>query len=165
MSRNSARQCREDLVSIFSHQTTSILSLNTYLSDIKDRIAANDVDALSNVLQQDNLPAIDLNELEREQHRVLSVYGYDSGISELESCIAWCDQDNQVQLQYQQASEALKQLQHSIQINDLLVSKGKNRIRRALQMLTGQSNQQNSVTYTNKGEAQDSVENRSIARA
>lgn len=165
MNRISAQQCREDLVKIFSHQTSRLVSLNTYLLQIKDKIATNDVDALNEVLQQDILPFEELNELEHERHRLLSAYGFDRGNGELEKCIAWCDLDNQVQRQHQQLSEALTQLQHSIQINDLLISKGKSRIRRGLQMLTGQSNLQNTLTYTNSGAAQDSVENRTIARA
>ena len=165
MTSESAQQCRKDLIEIFSHQTTKLLSLNAYLLDIKERIAANDVDALNSVLQQDISPVEALEELELQRQNLLSVYGFDYGKDELEKCIAWCDRENQAELGYQQLSDALSQLKHSIQINDLLVSKGKKRIRRALQLLTGQNNLQNTVTYTDSGETQESAEHRSIARA
>ena len=165
MSRISAQRCREDLIKIFYHQETRLLSLNAYLIDVKDRIAANDVDALNDILQQDILPVEELNELEHQRHRLLAIYGFDYEKHELEKCIAWCDIDNQVEQKYQQVNEALAQLQHSVQINDFLVNKGKSKIRRALHILTGQNKFQQSVTYTHSGEAQDSAENRSLARA
>lgn len=164
MTKISAQRCREDLIKIFNHQETMLLSLNAYLIDVKDRIAANDVDALNDILQQDILPVEELNELEHQRHRLLAVYGFDSEKQELEKCIAWCDIDNQIAQKYQQVNEALAQLQHSVQINDLLVNKGKSKIRRALHILTGQNNLQQTVTYTHSGEAQDSAENRSLAR-
>ncbi|MFV2031412.1 MAG: flagellar protein FlgN [Gammaproteobacteria bacterium] len=164
MSRNFAQQCREDLMQLFSQQSTQLLSLNAYLVDIKDRIADNNVEALNDALQQEILPAGELDDLERQRQRLLSAYGFEGAENGIEKCIAWCDLDHQVKNRYQQLGEALLQLQHSLQINDLLVNKGKNRIRRALHMLTGQSNLQNTVIYTKGGEARDSAENRSIAR-
>ena len=165
MSRISAQRCREDLVKIFDLQADKLQSLNAYLTDLKDRIAANDVDALNQALQQDILPVDELNELERQRHRLLSAYGFDYENNELKKCIAWCDVDNQVEKEYQRVNKALSQLQDSIQINDLLINKGKNRIRRALHILTGQNNLEKTVTYTHSGEAMDSAENRSIAKA
>ncbi len=165
MTRISVQRCRDDLIKIFDHQATKLLSLNAYLIDVKDRIAANDLDALNDVLQQDILPVEELNELERQRHRLLADYGFDYEKNELEACIAWCDIENQVEHKYQQVNKVLAQLQHSIQINDLLVNRGKSKVRRALHILTGQNKLQKTVTYTQSGEARDSAENRSIARA
>ena len=120
---------------------------------------------MNDVLQQDILPVEELNELERQRHRLLADYGFDYEKNELEACIAWCDIENQVEHKYQQVNEALAQLQHSIQVNDLLVNRGKSKVRRALHILTGQNKLQKTVTYTQSGEARDSAENRSIARA
>ena len=160
-----AQRCREDLIKIFRRQTEKFLSLSANLVELKDIIAANDVAALNQVLQKDILPVDEINALEYERNQVLSIYGYDNNKDELKKCSAVCDRNKEVEAEFLKANNALSQLQVSIQTNDLLINQSKNRVRRALHILTGQNNLEKTVTYTHSGETRDDAEKRAIARA
>lgn len=161
MITTSAQQCHDELYHLFETQTCELQAINSYLSEIKNAVAENDVDALNNLVSRQALPIKEVENLQVQQHQLMSNYNFESNNAGLESCIDWCDRQGKLSQQYQAFKDAMLVLQHSLQISDMLVSKGQNRVRQSLYLLTGQT--VNARTYTSTGESQDSTDGRSIA--
>jgi flagellar biosynthesis/type III secretory pathway chaperone len=159
-------QCRERLSELMQAQNDRITSANEYLLVIRKAIADNQLDKLQQSLASPDLAIEDIETLEQRRHQVLASFGFDQDNDGLEKCIAWCD-DEQKQLSglYRQLIKNLVDLQHSIQVNSLLVNKGQQRVKRSIGILTGVGTSTTCKTYGSKGETIDHAGRRGIAVA
>jgi hypothetical protein len=161
MNKSSPQQCHFDLAQLLETQTDELQAINSYLTRIKNAVAENDIEKLNQLVAQQRLPIKEIEDLQAQRHSLMSTYNFESNNAGIEQCIEWCDQQGKLAQGYQTFKQELMQLQRSLQISDLLVSKGQNRIRQSLHLLTGQSD--NAKTYTSSGQSMDSTDGRSIA--
>lgn len=158
--------CREQLIVLLNAHTAKMSAANEYLVNIKNAIAENKIDALSRTLTEPALPIDDIEALELQRHQLLASYGFSENLDGFEKCVAWCDNDQgEVAELYQKLVHSLVQLQHSIQLNSLLVNKGKDRIRRSIGILTGLGNPSSYKTYSSEGKTLQPSGQRDIAIA
>lgn len=165
MNLQAAQQCFQKLNALLSQQTDEIDGINSYLDEIKNAIAANEIESLNTLLTQQRLPTEDINNLESQRHQLLDVYGFEFTQEGLEKCISECDKNGLLTERYELFQQALSRLQRSIQVNSLLINKNKNRIRKSLNLLTGQQNSDNAKTYSSNGQASGYSSKRSLAQA
>jgi len=166
MNAQSPQQCHKDLLTLLIRQTDELEAINAYLVDIKAAIAEGETEVLNKLLTQQRLPIAEMEDLESQRHRLLEIYGYQADREGLLGCIAWCDNEEIIARQYELFRQALLRLQRGIQVNSLLVSKGKERVRQSLQLLVGQANNEQAITttYASNGKTDDDSLLRSIAR-
>jgi flagellar biosynthesis/type III secretory pathway chaperone len=159
-------QCREKLTALLEAHTSKIAIANEYLTNIKNAIAENKLETLNQNISNPELPIQEIEQLDQQRHHLLNEFGFGEGIDGFEKCVAWCDNDvKQISELYQKLIQSLQQMQHSIQINNLLVNKGRDRIRRSIGILTGQGNDSNHKIYTSTGKAEHDNGQRAIAVA
>ena len=161
-----SRQCREQLVELLQAHNTRITGATEYLASIKLAIAENRLEDLQNSLSNPEFAIDDIEQLEQQRYQLLSDYGFDQDSEGFEKCMNWCDNEQkQVAGLYQQLIQGLVQLQHSIQVNSLLINKGRDRVRRSLGILTGLGATGNCKTYSSDGKALNTSGQRDIAIA
>ncbi len=165
MNNQSPETCHTKLMALLVHQTEELDAINTYLGEIKSAIVENDTESLNTLITQQRLPIAEMDDLENQRNGLLKVYGYQVGREGLLSCIAWCDKDEAISRQYELFRQALLRLQRAIQVNSLLVSKGRERVRQSLQLIMGQPASGEVTTYSSIGKTEDSNSHRTIARA
>ena len=166
MNTASPDQCRQELSQLLEVQLGKIDEVNAYLVTLKTSIAQNDIEAMNDSLSQTSLPITDIEALENNRNQLLVRYGFEVDKDGHEACIAWCDNlEGELSTQYQSLTGSLMKLQRSIQVNDLLVNKGQERIRRSVGVLTGQTNTAVSNTYSKSGQARTVINKRSITSA
>jgi flagellar biosynthesis/type III secretory pathway chaperone len=166
MSSAMPRQCQQALSQLFQTQLARVDELNLFLIRLKASIAQNDSEAINTTLSENNLPINEIEEFENSKNKLLNQYGFEVNIKGQAACIKWCDNDEGIlSKQYKLLSESLIQLQESIQINALLVNKGQDRIRRSVNLLTGQVNNEKSSTYSKNGQTNLTANKRSISQA
>ena len=158
--------CRRQMLELLEAQIKSIGAANDYLLNIKNAIAANKLDNLDPLLDNPELPIEDILEIEQQRFGLLQNFGFESDSTGFEMCVTWCDNSkHELTEAHQQLTNGLTQLQHSIQLNNLLIGKGKDRVRRSIGILTGQGSTMQSKTYSNKGQTLESASQRNIAIA
>jgi len=165
MNPQAAQQCFQKLNALLSQQTDELDDINSYLDEIKNTIAANDIESLNTLLAQQRLPAEDINNMENQRHQLLDDHGFEFTQEGLEKCISECDKNSLLAEKYEILQQALSRLQRSIQVNSLLIHKNKNRIRKSLHLLTGQQNSDNAKTYASNGQTSAYSSKRSLAQA
>ncbi len=159
-------ECRARLIELMQEHVKCIESANDYLAEIKTAIAENRIDDLQQSLSGQVLPMAEIERLEGLRHELLTSYGFDSGDDGFKKCIAWCDDDaGQVDALYQQLVQKLLKLQRSIQLNSLLVSKGQERVRGSIGILTGSAVANQAKTYSSQGKTVTDGNRRDIAIA
>ena len=159
-------QCREQLTALLEAHIARISSANDFLLAIKNAIAANQLENLQQSLANPELALDQIEQLEQQRHRLLSTYGFSENSDGFEKYVAWCDNEQgQVSGLYQQLIQGLVQLQHSIQLNNLLIARGQDRIRRSLGVLTGLGAMGNCKTYSSNGKTLSPAGQRDIAIA
>ena len=159
-------RCRERLIELLRAHNACIESANAYLESIKAAIAENRLEQLQQSLSSPELPMAEIDRLESERGALLQSFGFDGDDKGFEKCVAWCDDDNgQVAKLYQQLVQNLLKLQHSIQLNSLLVSKGQDRVRRSIGILTGIGGANQPKTYSSNGKTTTDGGRRDIAIA
>jgi len=159
-------QCREQLTALLEAHNARISSANDFLLAIKNAIAANQLENLQQSLANPELALDQIEQLEQQRHQLLSTYGFSENSDGFEKCVAWCDNEQgQVSGLYQQLIQGLVQLQHSIQLNNLLIARGQDRIRRSLGVLTGLGAMGNCKTYSSNGKTLSPAGQRDIAIA
>ena len=159
-------QCREQLTALLGAHIARISSANDFLLAIKNAIAANQPENLQQSLANPELALDQIEQLEQQRHQLLSTYGFSENSDGFEKCVAWCDNEQgQVSGLYQQLIQGLVQLQHSIQLNNLLIARGQDRIRRSLGVLTGLGAMGNCKTYSSNGKTLSPTGQRDIAIA
>ena len=166
MNPQAAQQCFQQLNALLSQQIDEFKGINSYLDEIKNAIAANEIESLNTLLTQQRLPTEDINNLESQRHQLLDVYGFEFTQEGLEKCISECDRNSVLAKQYELFQQSLSHLQRSIQVNSLLINKNQNRIRKSLHLLTtGQQNSDNARTYSSSGQTSGYSNKRSLAQA
>jgi len=159
-------ECQEQLTALLEAHNASISSANDYLLAIKNAIAANQLEKLQQSLSKPEFVLDDIEQLEQQRYQLLSTYGFSKNSDGFEKCVAWCDNEQgQVSGLYQQLIQGLVQLQHSIQLNSLLVTRGQDRVRRSLGVLTGLGAMANCKTYSSNGKTLSPAGQRDIAIA
>ena len=160
------QQCREQLTALLEEHNQRITSASEYLAGIKQAIAENQLESLQQSLSKPDFAVEDIEQLEQQRHQLLSDYGFSQDAQGFEKCMAWCDdKDQQISGLYKQLVQNLVQLQHTIQINSLLVNRGRDRVRRSLGVLTGLGTSGSCKTYSSDGKALGSSDPRNIAIA
>jgi len=164
MNAGSPKQCHKDLLALLGRQTDELEAINGYLGDIKAAISEGDTEVLNALLTQQRIPIAEMDDLESQRHRLLDIYGFQADREGLLSCIAWCDDQEILSRQYELFRQALLRLQRGIQVNSLLVNKGRERVRQSLQLLVGQATNEQGRTYASNGKTDDDSTLRSIAK-
>ena len=158
--------CRKQLIELMRAHIVRIDQARAYLTEIKQAIAENRVEQLQQSLANPQFSLSEIEQLEQQRLELLSQHGFDRDHSGFEACLKWCDDsDGTVNALYQQLVASLVQLQQSIQLNHLLVNKGKERLRRSIGILTGLSHSNSCKIYGSNGEAQNTLGQRNIAIA
>ncbi|MCP4490516.1 MAG: flagellar protein FlgN [Gammaproteobacteria bacterium] len=165
MNNPSPEPCHAELIALMARQSEELDTINTYLSEIKSAIVENDIESLDTLITRQRLPIAEMDDLENQRNRLLEKYGFKPGRNGLASCIAWCDRDAIISRQYEMFRQALQRLQRAIQINSLLVSKGREHVRQSLQLIMGQPISNRMTTYSSNGKTEDNNSHRTIARA
>lgn len=165
MSRLSQQECFQKLDSLLQRQTAELDDINAYLCDIKTVIADGDSEQLNQLLTRQRLPLAEMDDLESQRHKLLMLYGFEADKEGLLTCIHRCDQNDILNQRYQQFEQALLRLQHSIQLNSLLLNKSQKRVRQSLHLLTGQAASDQARTYSSSGLTQELNGGRKIAQA
>lgn len=158
--------CRQRLTDLLSAHNTRIGAANDYLLSIRNAIAANDLEKLRERLSHPEFEIDAIEQIEQQRHEVLAAFKFDQDSKGFEACIAWCDDEaGQLAALYAQLVENLVQLQHAIQLNNLLINKGRDRLRRSIGILTGLGAGANHKTYSSSGQTEQSLGRRDIAIA
>lgn len=161
-----AAQCRERLIELLLAHITSIAEANAYLLGFRNAIADDNLDALQQALRHPEAAFESIERLERQRHHLLGESGFSRDRAGFEECVRWCDDEHRrVSNLYRQLVDALVELQHSIQVNSLLVNKGKDRVRRTIGILTGHGESDDGNTYSRKGKTSEGASRRNIAIA
>ncbi|MDH3634287.1 MAG: flagellar protein FlgN [Gammaproteobacteria bacterium] len=146
------QQCREQLTALLEEHNQRITSASEYLAGIRQAIAENQLESLQDSLAKPEFVVDDIEQLEQQRYQLLSNYGFSQDADGFEKCMAWCDDGNQqVSALYQQLIQNLVRLQHSTQVNSLLVNRGRDRVRRSLGILTGLGTTGTCKTYSSDG--------------
>ena len=157
--------CRTKLGDLLQAQVGHICNAIQYLHSIKNAIADNDLGALQANLSSPDASIAAIERLERDRHQLLGEFGFDADCANFEHCIRWCDDDQQeLGKLFAELVAKLEELQHSIQVNSLLVNKGKTRVRRSIGILTGLGDSTDNI-YGRKGEKLEQNGRRNIAIA
>ena len=160
-----ADACREHIIELLNAHNSRIDAANDYLLEIKTAIAENRLDKLQQSIANP-LAMQEIEALEQQRHALLARYGFDQNQGGFEQCIDSCDDEaGSLSNLYQQLIQNLVKLQHSIQVNCLLVNKGQDRVRRSIGILTGHAGTGAAKTYSSDGKAIDPAGRRDIAIA
>ena len=163
MNKTSSQLCHDELSQLFETQISDLRAFNRFLTRLKNAVAENDIDGINNLVAQQKLPTAEIEKSLVKQQKLAWEFNFEANNTGLEKCINWCDEGGTLVRQYEEFKQELVLLQRSLQISNLLVSKGRNRVRQSLQLLTGQT--ANTRVYTSSGQSQDSTDGRSIAHA
>ena len=160
-----ANQCRDQLVSLLTQQIDCTATTNSYLTTLRQAIAENRLADLGDAISKPQDGMQKTEALEQERRALMESYGFATDRAGLEHCITWCDDAaGTLQALHQQLLKELVDLYRSLQVSNLLLNKGKQRIERALDVLTLQPAR--TKTYTASGTTQSSNNmKRSISRA
>ncbi len=165
MNNQSPETCHTKLMALLVHQTEELDAINTYLGEIKSAIVESDTESLNTLITQQRLPIAEMDDLESQRNCLLEMYGFKPDRDGLLSCIAWCDRGEAISRQYELFRQALLRLQRAIQVNSLLVSKGRERVRQSLQLIMGQPASEQVTTYSSRGKTEENNNYRTIAQA
>jgi flagellar biosynthesis/type III secretory pathway chaperone len=161
-----SKSCREQLIELLEAHNARINRATEYLANIKQAIAENRLENLQDSLSNPDFAVDDIERLEQQRYQLLSNYGFSQDSDGFEKCMAWCDDEQkQVSGLYQQLIQSLVQLQHAIQVNSLLVTRGRDRVKRSLGILTGLGAASNCKTYSSDGKTLSTPGRRDIAIA
>ncbi len=161
-----AVDCREAMGALLASHVAQIDAANAYLQEVKRAIAKSDLESLQRSLDQPEFDVDAIERLEDERHRLLETQGFTADFAGFERCIEWCDDaTGSLAGLYQNLVEGLIALQHSIQLNQLLVDRGRDRVRRSLCLLGGLAGAGQCKTYGSDGKAEQASGRRNIAIA
>ena len=157
--------CRDRLSELLGLQRERVAAASDFLRAFKDAIAQNDLDAMQGRLQAPAFSIEDIEQIERQRHELLDEFGFGRDAAGMESCLEFCDADGRVERLYQSLTADLVELQREIQLNRLLVERGRERVRRSIGVLTGLGSGAQDKTYGSSGKAELPRGRRDIAIA
>ena len=157
--------CRSRLNDLLQAHIGHIAEANQYLLSIRNAIAQNDLGAMQLNLENPDASIAAIERLENDRHELLVEFGFAGDHAGFEQCVHWCDDDShQLDDLFSRLITELEELQRSIQVNNLLVNKGKERVKRSIGILTGLGHSTGN-TYDHKGEKLEPSGRRNIAIA
>ena len=157
--------CRTRLRDLLEAHVGLIADANRYLGQIKSAIAQNDVEVLRHNLTTPDASIAAIEQLEPERRQLLVEFGFSGDCAGLEACVNWCDDESRhLGDLFSRLVGELEELQRAIQVNNLLINKGKDRIRRSIGILTGLGSAADN-TYGRQGQKLEDSGRRNIAIA
>lgn len=163
---NDTQICRQKMILLLQTHNIKINAAYDYLLSIRKAISENRLETLHQTLANPQLPVDEIEALEKQRHQIFDEYGFTSDQAGFEECVSWCDDESgRVSDLYRLLVQNLLELQHALQVNSLLVSKGKDRIRRSIGILTGVGRGNDHLGYSSKGESIQQMGTRDIATA
>ncbi len=162
----SQQECRDQLLDLMRAQNECIVTAHSRLDEIGQALSENKIDSLQRSLVSPDLGFEQLQQLEHQRHALLQRYGFETDAAAQTACIDWCDDANRQLASLNRDLVAnLQSLQRSIQLNNILVGKGRDRIRRSIGILTGQERVNQCKTYSSSGKTEQGPGQRDIAIA
>ena len=147
-------ECRRSLSQLLQDQQQRAEQALGFLQQVKQAVAEDDLGKLQDLLKQPGIPLVEIESIEAERQQLLQRFGFAADIDGFERCIAWCDDsEGGLASQNRELRDTLLDLQHQIQLNQMLVNKGQDRIRRSLGILTGMDTAAQGKTYDSAGKA------------
>lgn len=158
--------CRRELTRVLQAQQQRVSHASAFLKQVKQAVAEDNLDELQALLTQPGFSLGEIESIEAERRQLLQRFGFATDAEGYQRCIDWCD-DSDASLAEQNATlkTGLIDLQHQLQLNQLLVNKGQDRVRRSLGILTGMDTGIQGKTYDSAGKAALSPGRRDIAIA
>ena len=161
----SPADCRQSLQRLMRRQSRCIDDATEYLDEIKQAFVDNRLKGMQDLLAAPRFDLTEIETLEQERHRLLADYGYDRDERGFQLCIEWCDDaGRETSALYLELIDKLKTLQKAIQVNGLLIRKGRDRVQRSIGVLTGIA-VGDCKTYSSDGQTVDTARRRNIAIA
>ncbi len=159
-------ECRQALSRLLQAQQQRVADAGRFLQQVKQAVADDDLAVLQGLLAQPAIALAEIESSEAERRQLLQDFGFATDAEGFERCIEWCD-DDEASLASQNAAlrNELIDLQRQIQLNQLLVNKGQDRVRRSLGLLTGTDTATQGKTYDSAGKTARPAGRRDIAIA
>ena len=158
--------CRQALNRLLHAQQQRVGDASSYLQQVKQAVAEDNLDELQKLLAQPGFSLGEIESIEAERRKLLQRFGFTTDAEGFERCIDWCDDsDLSLATQNRLLRTELLELQRQIQLSQLLVNKGQDRVRRSLGILTGIDTGNQGKTYDSAGKAALPPGRRNIAIA
>ncbi len=147
-------ECRQILSRLLQSQQQRVASARQFLQQVKEAVAEDDIASLQGLLEQPGIALTEIESIEAERQQLLQRFGFGTDAEEFERCLHWCDDSNaSLAARNQDLRQELIELQRQLQLNQLLVNKGQDRVRRSLGILTGMDTASQGKTYDSAGKA------------
>lgn len=158
------KQSSTPLFQVMQQQLTLIQDYCAHLERIKQAITQNEIDSLSQLLLQSELDIKKLQQSQQQLALTLQDLGFKDTQSDLTQAVE-AYHDNDLSKLHQALSDALKQFENTLLINDLLIRKNQQRVRQSIRILSGHNSNGSPDVYSRKGNKESNDEQRSIAMA
>ncbi len=165
MDLNQQSQCFHQLRSLLLQQTDHISSYIDFLQLIRNTIAQNQSDALSQLLLQNSSKMEAIEKLQIQQAELIRQYGFHTSEHGLQDMIDQCDKQHKLSELKQELTEKLEHLQKALLVNDLLIRKNQDRVRQSIRILSGHQPGGQTNTYNPQGISAGHEDKRSLAQA
>jgi flagella synthesis protein FlgN len=135
------------------------------LSVLKEEsiISHKEADKLLSISEQKNTLLIKLEQLHASRNSLIQTFGFGPDHQGMESCIAWCDHNQQLINKWTSFLQLVTECRSANQLNGSTMDSSLRTVKQALAILYGQ--QLNENTYNANGQEQASNMGRSIAKA
>jgi len=158
MDKNSCYISLNDLVEIGLKET---LALNKLLQQEKD-LLPKESDLLASISNSKNTIISSLDSYNAKLNALVQTCGFTPGRDGIESCIAWCDNKDTLQKQWNILMENIKSCQTLNMLNGSVVDNSLRAVKNALTILYGQTGTQQ--TYNANGQEEHQGIGREIAK-
>ncbi len=159
------QECYSLLSELLTKQISSLDIATSYLNDIKNSIESGDFDSLKNLIQHNKIPLSQIEEQETARFSLIESCGFEKNNQGFERCVKACDDGTgTIKELYTQLQASLDSLQKATEVSGLLVSKNKDRVKKSLNILTGNSIKKD-PTYSSQGTTNQDSLTRPIAVA
>lgn len=129
--------CFQQLHQILQQQCDQVSAYIDYLQHIKNSIAENQTDQLEQMLSLNASKIGAIEQIQKQQAKMLDSFGFSHDDAGLEACIQACDQQQRLSTLKQTLKHQLQQLEKSLLINGLLIRKNQDRVKQSIRILSG----------------------------
>lgn len=126
-------------------------------------ISHKDTEKLLSLLDHKKDLLVKLEQHHANRNALTKTYGFSPDHQGMESCIAWCDHNQQLSNKWANYLQLVSDCRNINQLNGSIMDSSLRTVKQALSILYGQ--QMNENTYNANGQEQSSVLGRSIAKA
>lgn len=160
MTPEATQSTTQQLLTFMQEQIDQVNGYLQLLDSIKQCVISNDVDELNRLLTQGRHQPDAIENTRQQQYTLLQSCGYAENEAGLRSFIK--DNPNPVLVETRQRlTTQLEQLDKSLLVNGLLITKNQQRVRQSIQILSGHESSNPPSTYSRQGNLND---NRSATR-